>query len=120
MVILTAAVAAFLLTRPEDTDVVIEPEQVEATTGRLSTDLDLSGSAAAERSVALGSEVAGVVALVVVEEGDLVSMGDALATLADRDAQRQVETAQVQLRQAQLRLDELLANPEESAVASAN
>ena len=120
VVIAAAAVAVFLLTRPGDSDVVLEPEQVESTLGRLTTEVELSGSAVAERSAALGFEVAGVVASVAVERGDPVQLGDALATLADRDAQRRVEIAEVQLQQAQLRLDDLLADPDESAIASAN
>ena len=120
VVIAAAAVAVFLLTRTGDSDVVLEPEQVEATLGRLTTEVELSGSAVAERSAALGFEVAGVVASVAVERGDPVQLGDTLATLADRDAQRRVEIAEVQLRQAQLRLDDLLADPDESAIASAN
>lgn len=120
VVIAAAAVAAFLLTRPDDADIVVEPEQVEATMGSLTTEVELSGSAVSERSTTLGFDVAGVVASVVVDEGEAVRQGDALATLVDRDAQRRVETAAVQLRQAQLRLDDLLAGPSEAAVAGAD
>ncbi len=45
--------------------------------------------------------------------------GDTLATLDDADAQRRVETAEVQLRLSQLRLDALLADPGASEIASA-
>ena len=117
---IVAAIVAFLLTRPDEVDVVVEPEQVEATMGRLTTEVELTGSAVSERSADLGFEVAGVVASVSVAKGDAVRAGDALATLVDRDAQRRVETAEVQLRQSQLRLEDLLADPEKSAIASAN
>ena len=120
LLIVAAGIAAFLLTRPDDTDVVVEPERVEATMGRLSTEVELSGSAIAERSATLSFSIGGVVSTVAVAKGDEVREGDPLATLEDTDAQRGVQTAQVQLRLAQLRLDNLLADPEESAIASAN
>ena len=88
--------------------------------GQLSTEVELSGSALPERSATLGFEVAGVVASVAVSPGDAVRDGDALATVDDAEAQRRIETAEVQLRQAQLRLDSLLADPEPSAVRSAS
>ena len=120
VVIAAAAVAAFLLTRPDDPDVVVDLQEVEAVLGQLSTEVELSGSAVSERSAALSFDVAGVVSSVVVAKGDEVREGDGLATLRDADAQRRVETAEVQLRLAQLRLDDLLAGPDVSAVASAN
>ena len=119
-VAIAAVVAAFLLTRPDDVDVAVEPEQVEATAGQLTTEVELTGSAVSERSADLSFEVAGVVDSVAVAKGDEVRTGDALAALVDRDAQRGVETAEVQLRQSQLRLEALLSDPEESAIASAN
>ena len=117
--IVAAALVAFFLTRSEDSDIVLEPEQVEATMGQLTTEVELSGSAVSERSATLGFEIAGVVASVSVEKGQAVRQGDTLAMLVDRDAQRRVETAEVQLRQAQLRLDNLLEEPSASAIASA-
>ena len=117
--VIAAAVIAFFLTRPAEMDVVVEPERVEAAMGRLSTEVELSGSALAERSASLSFEVPGVVASVAVGMGDEVREGDALATLDDSEAQRRVETAEIQLRQAELRLDNLLAEPDDSAVASA-
>ena len=120
VVVAVAAVVAFLLLRPDGSVVVIEPQRAEAVMGQLSTDVELYGAALSERSATLSFDVAGVVASVAVAEGDEVRTGDALATLDAADAQRRVETADVQLRLAQLRLDNLLAGPEESAVASAN
>ena len=115
-----AAVAAFVLTRPEEANVAIEPQRAEAFMGRLSTEVELSGSALPERSATLSFDIGGVVASIAVAMGDEVMAGEALAKLEDSDARRRVETARVQLRQAQLRLDNLLAAPEESAIASAN
>ena len=116
-VVVIAAVAAFLLTRSDGTEVVAEPEQAQAAMGRLSTQVELSGSALAERSATLSFEVAGVVASIAVARGDEVQTGDLLGTLGDAEAQRRVETTEVQLRLAQLRLDSLLADPDASAIA---
>ena len=118
-VLVAAAAAGYVLLGSEESDVVVEPQRAEAVTGQLSSTVDLSGSAAAERSADLSFDSAGVVASVEVESGDAVQAGDALATLDDEDAQRRVETAEVQLRLAQLRLDALLADPEASEIASA-
>ena len=120
VLIAAVAVAVFLLTRPEDSAIVVEPERAEAVMGSLSTEVDLSGSAIAERSATLSFDVAGVVASVEVSAGDDVREGNALATLNDTDALRQVETAELQLRLAHLRLESLLSGPEASAIASAN
>ena len=120
VVVVIVAVLAFLLTRGDGPDVVVELQQAEAVMGRLNSEVDLSGSALAERSATLSFEVAGVVASVTVAQGDEVQAGDPLGMLDDAEAQRQVETAAVQLRLAQLRLDALQAGPVPSAVASAN
>ena len=118
-VLAAAAVAAWFLLRPGETDVVAEPQRSEAVTGRLSTTVDLSGSAEAERSATLSFGVGGTVDTVEVESGDAVQAGDVLATLDDADAQRRVATAETQLRLAQLRLAALLADPAAAEIASA-
>ena len=118
LIVIAAAVAAFLLTRSGQSDVVFEPEKVDATWGRLTTEVDLSGSAVSERTAELSFEVSGIVASVEVERGDAVKEGEPMASLFDQGAQRRVETAEVQLLQAQLRLEELLADPMASRVAA--
>ncbi len=120
IVVAAAVVVAFWLTGSDSSEVVTEPQRAEAVMGRLSTEVELSGSALSERSDTLSFEVSGVVASVTASQGDEVREGAALATLDDTDAQRRIETAEVQLHQAQLRLDSLLTDPEASAVASAN
>ena len=119
-VIAAVVVVVVLLTRPDEEDVVFEPERVESAMGRLSTQVDLSGSAVSERSATPGFDVGGVVAFVAVSEGSEVREGDSLASLDDADAQRRGQTAEVQLELAQLRLENLLADPEPAAIASAN
>ena len=116
---LLGGAGAFLLLQPEESDVAVEVQEAEATTGQLTTTLSLSGSAAAERSAALGFEGAGVVVSVSVEVGDAVRAGQELAALEDSAARRRVETASVQLEQARLRLAELLADPQASELAAA-
>ena len=114
-----SASAAYVLLQPDESEVVVEPERVEATTGQLSTTVQLTGSASAERSASLTFEAGGVVAAVDVQVGQTVAAGDALATLDDTDAQRRVQTAEVQLEQARLRLDDLLADPAAADIAAA-
>ena len=120
VVVVVAAVVAILFTRSGGSDVVIEPQRAEAAMGRLTTEVELSGSALSERSAELSFEAPGVVASVAVEEGDAVRAGDALASLDDSDARLRVETSAVQLRLAQLRLDSLMAGPAGSEITSAN
>ena len=120
VVAVIVAVVAVFLTRPDGSEIVIEPERTEALTGSLTSEVALTGSAVPERSATLTFEVTGVVASVSVAKGDEVRLGDALAVLDDTDAQRYIATSEVQLRQAQLRLDSLLADPDASAVASVN
>ena len=119
VVLIGIGVAAFLLLRPDGSDVVPEPQRAEASMGQLSKSVELSGTAAAERSGGLSFETSGAVAAVSVEAGDSVRAGDDLASLDDVDAQLRIETAQVQLRLAQLRLEALLADPEAAELASA-
>ena len=119
VLVVGAGIGVFLFLQPDESVIVAEPERVEATTGQLSTTMDLSGSAVAERSTDLNFEAEGTVVSVAVETGEAVKAGDTLAALDDSDAQRRIETAEVQLRLAQLRLDALLATAAASEVASA-
>ena len=119
VLVVGTGIGVFLFLQPDESVIVAEPERVEATTGQLSTTVDLSGSAVAERSADLNFEAEGTVVSVAVETGEAVKAGDTLAALDDSDAQRRIETAEVQLRLAQLRLDALLATAAASEVASA-
>ena len=112
------AVLAWYFTRSGEETVVFEPQRVTATTGQLTTTVELSGSAAAAQTSSLSFGVAGEVDSVDVEIGDEVSSGDVLASLDDSDAQRQLETAEVQLNLARLRLEELLETPAASEIAA--
>ena len=113
------AVAAFLLTRGEEEAAVFEPQEVTATSGRLTTTVELSGSAAAAQSSNLSFAVAGHVASIAVAASDEVSEGDVLARLDPVDAERQLETAQVNLELARLRMEDLVDSPTGSQIAAA-
>ena len=119
VVVVGAGVGTYLLLQQDEPEVVVEPERVEATGGRLSTTVDLSGSAVAERSTDLSFETSGAIASVTVVKGQAVQAGTTLAMLDDTDAQLRIETAEVQLRLARLRLEALLATPAGSDIASA-
>ncbi len=116
--IAVAAVLTWLLTRGEEEAAVFEPQRITATNGQLTTTVELSGSAAAAQTSSLSFAVGGEVAAVEVEIGDDVSTGDILARLDGSDAARQLETAEVQLNLARLRLEELLESPAASELAA--
>ena len=116
--IAVVAVLAWLLTGGEEEQAVFEPQRITATTGQLTTTVELSGSAAAAQTASLSFAVAGEVEAVEVEVGDEVSSGEMLGRLDDGDAERQLETAEVQLELARLRLEELLESPAASAIAA--
>jgi multidrug efflux pump subunit AcrA (membrane-fusion protein) len=98
---------------------VVEPQPVEATLGRLTSTIELSGSAAAALSDDLSFRTAGTIASVDVEVGERVTAGQLLARLDDAGAQRGVELAEIALRQAELRLAELAADATAAEIASA-
>jgi len=104
LVALGVAAIAFLTVQPSDSDVVVEPEPVEATRGRLTSTVDLSGSAAAARSDELSFGTAGTVAVIDVQVGDRVSAGQLLAQLDARGPELTLAEAQLtgELRRAEL------------------
>lgn len=118
IVIAAAAVAAWYFTRDTEPVVVFEPQRVIASSGQLTTTVELSGSASAAQTSALSFGVSGEVDSVDVEIGAEVTTGDVLARLDGRDAERQLETARAQLEIARLRLDELLESPAGSEIAA--
>ena len=112
------AVLAWYFTRGGEEEVVFEPQRVTAATGQLTTTVELSGSAAAAQTSSLSFGVGGEVDSVEVEIGDDVSVGEVLGRLDDSDAARQLETAEVQLSLARLRLEELLETAAASEIAA--
>jgi HlyD family secretion protein len=64
-------------------------------------------------------DIPGVVAEVLVQEGDVLEAGDPLARLDSADLERAVEQAQMALRQAQIALEQLQEPPDEADVRRA-
>ena len=114
------AVLAWYFTQSEEVVEVSEPETTRAFLGRLTSSVELSGSAAAAQTSALKFNVGGEVDSVNVDVGDEVSRGDVIARLEDSATNRQVETAEVQLELARLRLEELLESPAASRIAASD
>ena len=117
--LLVVVLGAYLLTSGGDSTPVVEPEAVEVTSGPITSTASLSGTAASARIVSLSFPSAGIVTSVEVGVGDAVSEGDVVATLDSDDAERRLETTSIQLKQAQLKLDELTADPEAADLAAA-
>jgi multidrug resistance efflux pump len=84
-----------------------------------------SGSVVAEaviepaRSDTLSFEMGGTVIQVLVQEGDVVKVGDPLARLSTDDLDRALAQAELSLSQAKLRLDQLNEPADESDIAAA-
>ncbi len=117
--IASVALGAFFVLRGEDAEVATAPEAVEVSRGQLTTMLELSGTATAARSAALTFGAAGTVVAIEVGLGEEVEEGQVLARLDDRDARRRVESAEISLRQAELRLQDLVAGPGFTEVSAA-
>ncbi len=69
LVLLLIMGVGLLALQPGDSDVVVEPRVIEATLGRLTSTVDLSGSAAAAQSDSLSFGTDGTIAAVEVEVG---------------------------------------------------
>ncbi|NQV10937.1 MAG: HlyD family efflux transporter periplasmic adaptor subunit [Cyanobacteria bacterium] len=80
-------------------------------TDRFSTQRQFSGELVATRQSSLGFEQEGTVAAVLVQEGDRVTRGQALASLDDRRLRARRLDLQAQLAGAQALLSELRAGP---------
>jgi HlyD family secretion protein len=117
--LLVVALGAYLLTSGGESVAVVEPEPVEASRGPITSTSSLSGTAESARNVSLSFSSAGVVTSVAVGVGDAVAEGDVLATLDSDDTERRLETAEIQLKQAELRLEDLTADPAAADLASA-
>ncbi len=111
-------VLAWYFTRGEEEVAVFEPQRVTATTGQLTTTIELSGSAQAARTSQLSFAAGGEVGAIEVRVGDQVAAGELLARLDASAARRQLESTQIQLRLAQLRLEDLLEKPAASSIAA--
>ena len=90
-----------------DSGSTLPPQTAVVTRGQLVSTLDTSGTVAAASSGDVPFASAGEVASIAVSTGQTVEEGQLLATLSNSDALRDLETAQIQLAVAQLRLKDL-------------
>lgn len=82
-------------------------------------DRTYTGEIVARRSSDLGFEQAGTLIDILVDEGDTVAQGTALARLDTRSLQTQRQQLEAQQRQAQARLQELQRGPRQEDIAAA-
>lgn len=94
-------------------------QQATATKGRLVSSLSTSGTARAMTTSNVTFGTAGKVASISVAVGSVVTQGQELARLDDKDAKRKLDQAQSNLTTAQLRLQSLKDPPKDADVASA-
>jgi len=118
IVIAAAVVAGWYFSRDTEEEVVFEPQRVTASMGQLTTTVELSGSASAAQTSTLSFGAGGQIDSVAVEIGVEVTAGEVLARLDSSDAERQLDTARVQLEIAKLRLDDLLEGAAASEIAA--
>lgn len=78
-----------------------------------------TGEVAARRSSDLGFEQAGTLIEILVDEGDTVAIGSALARLDTRSLQAQRQQLEAERRQAQARFQELQRGPRQEDIAAA-
>jgi len=122
LVLLVAAGTAgwWMFLRDTSTPVATaQPQTTEAVSGTLLTTLSATGTAAASVSSRLTFGAAAKVTSVEVKIGDKVEAGQKLATLNTADLQRKLDSANVSLSTAQLRLDDLLQPATTSELSTA-
>lgn len=73
---------------------------VDATRGKLTQTVSVTGDLVAENEITLNFELGGRVSKVFVKESDQVAVGDKIATLTDANLQKQVDQAKAALDQA--------------------
>ena len=109
----------FVLSDDDGSAVEQAIEEVAVERGTLTDTLVTTGSAAASRQSELLFPSSGQVSEVAVELGDTLEAGQVLASLDSADAERDVETAQVNLDLAVLRLDQMTEPPTAAEAAAA-
>ena len=124
VVLVVVATAGFLIYRyaleeDEGSAVAEAIEEVAVERGVLTDILITTGSAAAGRQSELSFPVGGQVVAVDVRLGDSVVSGQVLSRLDDADVVREVETAQVNLELAKLRLLQMNEPPTAAQIADA-
>ncbi|MSQ36104.1 MAG: HlyD family efflux transporter periplasmic adaptor subunit [Dehalococcoidia bacterium] len=98
---------------------VAASQTATAARGTLASTLTTAGTAAASLTSRVTFQTSGVVRAVEVGVGDTVQAGQVLARLDERDAQRRLQTALVNVATAKLRLEQLQQPPTSADVATA-
>ncbi len=122
LLILLAIATAVLLATSARPSAAAAPATITVTRGHIVGSVSGSGSITAEQALDLPFQTNGVVAAVLVEEGDEIMQGQVLAQLDDRALQSRVASAQASLDGAQARLLQLQkgnARPEDLTSARA-
>ncbi|MBI1358564.1 MAG: biotin/lipoyl-binding protein [Acidobacteria bacterium] len=107
-----------LTTQSSLTAVPVDAVAVESVDS-ITTERFFTGRVAARRAGALAFERSARVEAVLVDEGDRVRQGQALARLDRRDLELRRSQLEASLSQAQARLDELVAGPRQETIAAA-
>ena len=91
----------------------------QVTTGRMADSLMSSVNASSRNKVELSFGLSGEINQITVGTGDVVKKGEVLAILESSAASRQVQVKEILLSQQEANLEDLLADPIASAIASA-
>ncbi|MBK7726427.1 MAG: HlyD family efflux transporter periplasmic adaptor subunit [Dehalococcoidia bacterium] len=123
LVILAGAVAGgywyFFLRGEAQVAQVTEQQTSPATLGTLTTTLSTTGTAASTLTSKLTFSTSAKVTSITAKLGEKVEAGQVLATLDSTDLQRKLESAQISLSSAQLKLGDLLEPATVSELATA-
>lgn len=109
----------FWFNRGQPTNVRLNYALTNPQRGPISATVNASGAIQPQQVLDLTFSSSGLISEVLVQVGDQVVAGQALARLDTRDLELRVEQAAAQLAQAQASLDRLRAGPREAEVAAA-
>jgi HlyD family secretion protein len=109
----------FVFNRGQPTNLRLNYALTRPQRAPISATVNASGSIQPQQVLDLAFTSSGLISEVLVQVGDQVSAGQALARLDTRDLELRVEQAAAQLAQAQANLDRLRAGPSEAEIAAA-
>jgi len=117
--IAAGAYALWALVLGDGSSTAEETETATVERGSITTTVSTSGTVVAQSTAELSFSQSGTVSAVDVTIGQEVKQGDVLAELESEALARSVTEAELNLASAQIRLNELLKDPDEAEVASA-
>ena len=109
----------FYINGTKDDIAIIKTYEHQVTTGRMADSLISSVNAASRNKVDLSFGLSGEINQIAVGTGDIVKKGEVLAILESSTASRQVQVKEILLSQQEANLEDLLADPIASEIASA-